>query len=815
MDISSMLRAMASCGISLDELKRNPALMGRLASVHTRQGQSAGFSETSEDIKREIEIAKEMWEKESIAPPERPVPSNRYIIQYSFQSTLDDEDHSKTAAEIRTSKTYLGNEKYYSSSQLDTLTPITLKNMLIHKVHKGQYLLCRTFVHPVRKVAIELGVEDCNGDVVFLAMYNLPGVAHANRAALRAHFPIGTLIVVREPWMKAASVGSFNPMIRVDSPSDVSFIPPDGAKVTWKTILNDPFAGSGELLKRLGNQHFRAGFTIPAVLAWSRALQVEPSLHVTLLNRSEGYLKLGWFAAALEDASQYLALTQIPSDKATFRAARAEYSLGRYESALERFRSLPDLAEAIPFILRCQERIKERSTGQFSFLGMFNEGQADLPSVDVADYMSSSIEIFVSPRGGGRGIRATKQIRTGELLVVAKPFAAAFPSDVPPNETSFALNVTTMRMSGGISLLLQSRVVMKMLGSSRDAELIYNLYAGPTRPTPSTAYPPISAEKPTVGNLLRPTIDIDMTRAEGVLSCNRFGLGPIREVTTKVISKEEDDSQFKSPTALYTTTSLFNHNCDPNAAWRCFGDVMVIRADRNIELGKEITIAYVGGSYSKRTPVLSAILGGTCDCEICEIDRTDGDATLRARQKIEDDSLKQQMANFNKTGSYLLRPKQAKAHLDKLLLTYRSPQKYFRMPLFTAQFQAMQANERAAAAQPNIYPVAIQHGFEALIAAGFTILDTKLDSLRSARFVLPLSKSKSPSGIEDQFILIMAHICACFCCIESDICAERWLRAAWWVHECAFGGGEALFNARFANALAGTPRPMNMEYRWA
>jgi hypothetical protein len=187
----------------------------------------------------------------------------------------------------------------------------------------------------VRQIAVRLCVEDPNGDVVLLTIYNLPGLFQANLKVLNAHFPIGTVIAIREPWMKMSSA-TIHPdaFIRVDSPSDIVILEPSNnilQNIRWKTspaIYRYALTTTAEW-KGKGNKYFQDTLFVPAALAWSRGLELDPSSHALRLNRAQSYIKLEWFPAALADAMHVLSTSEsLPlsmSTKASYRAASAEY----------------------------------------------------------------------------------------------------------------------------------------------------------------------------------------------------------------------------------------------------------------------------------------------------------------------------------------------------------------------------------------------------------------------------------------------------------------------------------------------------------
>lgn len=279
----------------------------------------------------------------------------------------------------------------------------------------------------VQQVALELSIEDPNGDVVLLTVYNFPGLFLATTKVLDAHFPIGTVMAIREPWMKVPNTSSISgAMIRVDSPSDIAILEPSNPileGVKWRTtptVYRHPFTSAGQW-KEQGARCFKDALFIPAALAWSRGLELDPSMHALYLNRSQAYIKLGWFSAALADAAHVLSEPQLDTltiTKAMYRAASAEYGLGRYSHALARLETLDEEISIKTLKSRCRARIAEAATGEYAWIDMFHAGQHEVPHLDVAEFVNPAVGVAaVSTRGGGRGIQSMRDIQTGELLV--------------------------------------------------------------------------------------------------------------------------------------------------------------------------------------------------------------------------------------------------------------------------------------------------------------------------------------------------------------------------------------------------------------
>lgn len=89
--------------------------------------------------------------------------------------------------------------------------------MELPKIHAGRYVVCRTVSEAYTFVGTSTLVEDLNGNVEQVSLYNF-----------RPHFDdgwlsMGTILVIKEPFLKYGSFGE-DVSIRVDSPSDVTFV---------------------------------------------------------------------------------------------------------------------------------------------------------------------------------------------------------------------------------------------------------------------------------------------------------------------------------------------------------------------------------------------------------------------------------------------------------------------------------------------------------------------------------------------------------------------------------------------------------------
>ena len=179
-----------------------------------------------------------------------------------------------------------------------------------------------------------------------------------------------------------------------------------------------------------GNRLFALRKWRAALEPYSLGLDLEPAGRLSGIlrsNRAATHLKLGQPGAALRDCMAALAdasLEPTLRHKVLFRAANAEYRLQRFSEANLRLESLlvlhPEDADAMDLYRRTQVRLVEATRGEYDWPFLF-DAASKVPELDLANFTADGIETVEIP-GRGRGLVATREIRRGELLLVAQPF---------------------------------------------------------------------------------------------------------------------------------------------------------------------------------------------------------------------------------------------------------------------------------------------------------------------------------------------------------------------------------------------------------
>ena len=162
--------------------------------------------------------------------------------------------------------------RYGCVRQLNELEPIRLKDMLVNKRHIGKFLLCRVLPNPYLMPAMHFLVQDEDGEVEDLAIYN-----YLSRYEIDADkvYPENTVIAIKEPFLKIVKDDKVKNSIYVTSPTDVVVLD-DHSVEKWKR----PISRSFDELNDDGNRSYVAKDYQQAIRYYTQALKVVGSIFI-------------------------------------------------------------------------------------------------------------------------------------------------------------------------------------------------------------------------------------------------------------------------------------------------------------------------------------------------------------------------------------------------------------------------------------------------------------------------------------------------------------------------------------------------------
>lgn len=490
-------------------------------------------------------------------------------------------------------------------------------------------LFLRVLDDEAHAAAFHTVVEDHTGDAELLALYHsLPATD------TEPVLPVDAVLALKAPYFEILSGGT--PTLRVDHPSDIVRLTPLSPTVPER-LRATTVGSSATGWKAVGNEAYKAGKHVAAVEAYSQALDLctaaDTDLKYDLLrNRAIVNTYLRRYQAALDDAEGAVIpdhgleseVSASRNAKAHHRAGRAAYELGTYKAAkqcFEKERALMPNDDSITSQLeRTEARLQEQSAAVYDFERMSESASKRHNRLDHASFLARTTVQKTETRG--RGLFATQNISAGDLVLCEKAFSMAFDSDKAANQNYTILDSRSQRKSTGTQATLLFNTVQNLLHDPEKAAEFAELYDfGYTYKTS-----PVQIDG---------VVPVDVFRAQAVIEYNSYGCPTVRS-SSKAAQKQIASSSGYPSTGLWLRIAYINHACNGNTMRSFIGDMMILRATRDISEGEEILMPYrlpnVDNTVTQSE--IQRIWGFVCDCELCTVEKQVSTRDRRERLRL-------------------------------------------------------------------------------------------------------------------------------------------------------------------------------------
>ncbi len=510
---------------------------------------------------------------------------------------------------------------------LQDLKPIKLAELMQETHHRGYALFVRG-----------AGPLACSGTTVISVVAGDGGdvenieIHHVGLAFAEDLLRTAESIAIKEPYLTIRTDGTTT--IRVDHPTDIVLA--NKSMVDGETKPADRKTASE--CKQLGNDLLGQKKLWQARQAYQQgsasAGTDEQKLILDLSrNLARVDLDLGRYDEAVNAALKAVsdgsdaALSGLDV-KAYYRAASANYNLRAYDKAEECLTKLLKLdgndAEGKRDMQRVQTRLTEQKSGKYDFEKLVGKLSPQAPRLDIADY-TAPVDIKDADVGG-RGLFATHDLRTGDLVLCEKAFSSMFEKD---KDWFAAWEYNRGRLSMASSTVsLWDQMVQKMLQNPSTIPEVTKLggdYAG------------IGGTKVCVDD-----IDVvDVFQVRSLIESNTFGIpSPSKQRQTRPFgftAEFQQEGHLGDNTGLFLKTSMMNHSCVPNTRKVFLGDAIIIRATRPIKKGQELVQSYAqtDADVSERREMLQSTWHFQCNCKLCIAEAQEADEKRKDRETLE------------------------------------------------------------------------------------------------------------------------------------------------------------------------------------
>ncbi|KAJ5097335.1 hypothetical protein N7456_008056 [Penicillium angulare] len=544
--------------------------------------------------------------KGQLAKPVKP--RSTIILEFESRRILA---HTSDRASINIKSSFISSAYPPCTVPLDKLRKAMIEDLRLETHNRGHYILLRTVTPTETMMAVTAIVEDEMGNVLTLQLYN-----QEKELAGPQGIEEGDAIVVKEPYVRVMADGNYG--IRVDHLSDVNFVPKfhDLIPYSWREKVTE-IDESPESWKEKGNKFFRQASYRAAIECYSKALEFDhpPGLGTTIeCNRTLAFLNSGQFDAAILGVEKELSKPDpsIPSDKALFRKAQALYQLQRFSESCKTYKLLSERYPGSPLaqeeLARASARLAEQNTGNYEFKKMLSETKERRPPcLDHATYIGPVA--VKKTESHGNGLFTTAVVKAGDLLLCEKAFSYAIDHNYDPSTGLSPLSVSHPdRAFNGADAELIETITQKLHKNPSLLDSFLELHRG--------TYDAMNVQevdgKPVVDTFL----------VEHIVDMNAFG-SPISSRKSHISSRkgtpppENENFQYLG---IWPLASRMNHSCFNNACHSFIGDMMIIRATKDLAPNTEITAWYRSpfSSGASEKPVDLKPWGFGCDCIICQ-----------------------------------------------------------------------------------------------------------------------------------------------------------------------------------------------------
>jgi len=498
------------------------------------------------------------------------------------------------------------------TAPLADLQPIKLSELKTETHHRGKVLEVKRIGPVVQQKATSWTVvsEDGSEDGEQVQMF-----LHRSLYDGEELMESGSALKIKEPYFTLNDQNE--PTIRIDHPSDLVV-----------TDTGDKSAKSAKACKEAGNTALKRTELAEAHENYSKGLSLIKEGEEDLArdihrNRALVNLQLHRYDEAKTDA-----LASIINDdndpkhkdlnsKAHSRAGTAAYNSGDYTEAKRLFASKLNLSpgdkEANTYVRAIEARLKEQDIGSYDFKKIRANLSQTRSRIDVASYTGKTA--VKATANAGRGLFATQDIKANDLIICEKAFCVVWAHEPTKAWTAMTYDLRDNQMRATPAGLHRA-VVQKLLNNPSQVEKVLDLFGD---------YTGFGKKLHTQdGSSIMDTFQI-----HDIIARNAFGPG----------GQFGEEDATKASAGLWVYAAYINHSCLPNAEKEYIGDLMLVRATRDIKAGEEIYHAYdESADYDARQQSLMRTWGFKCECALCAVEKEEKLEMRAKRRELEKDA---------------------------------------------------------------------------------------------------------------------------------------------------------------------------------
>ena len=394
-------------------------------------------------------------------------------------------------------------------------------------------------------------------------------------------------------------------------------------------------------LKMQGNTYMQDKQYLKAVKRYTGALTKLPSLEkssqediknrlITLSNRAEGFLKLGYFYSSLKDCEeilennkQYLSLLEVTQkDKIIYRKGRCKEQLANTLEELNKVNDIYDqMSEEskknfnIETIKKKLNEKKNNIQGKYNKKELLSYEKKCLEIINAKKYYLDSLnkefentsyfnkDLIQESFNKEKGVHyiAKEDIKEGTLLIVEIPIISIYEEEIKKFSSTF-------------------EKFQKMGFSSNELaiEILFTIFKDRIE---------FEEEKSNLINKISQLSSLNLKNAnmskEERIKNFKYDEDNIKDIISNnaILTIRNERNQIAPKElcyGLYINCSFLNHSCEPNCFYFGLANMLIVKAIKNLKKGEELTVSYIEPKPMalRKNELLKWEF--TCGCKYCK-----------------------------------------------------------------------------------------------------------------------------------------------------------------------------------------------------
>ena len=351
---------------------------------------------------------------------------------------------------------------------------------------------------------------------------------------------------------------------------------------------------------------------------------------ITLSNRAEGFIKLGYFYSSLKDCEEILTnykqhlslLNTTQKDKVIYRKGRSKEQLA---ASLEEINNINDIYDQmsdesknkfnIETIKKTLNEKKNNMQGKFNKKDLLSYEKSCLDTINAKKYYLDSLnkefkntnffnkDLIQENFNTTKGVHyiAKEDIKEGTLLIVEIPIVSIYEAEIKKFSSTF-----------------EKFQKMGFTSNELAIEILFTIFKDRIEFKEEKKY---LIDK--ISQLSCLSLKNENKNKEERVKNFKYNDDDIKDIiSNNAILTIRNDRKKIAPNeicyGLYINCSFFNHSCEPNCFYFGIANMLIVKAIKDIKKGEELTVSYIEPKPMALRKNELLKWDFTCDCKYCK-----------------------------------------------------------------------------------------------------------------------------------------------------------------------------------------------------